>query len=95
MALWGKTDAEASRPNWINLDNYPAGTTLVFVDESEAQQEENKARGIKGAGWWLYYSYTDSGSQTRYKAELVVALAETAANAGDDDDDAIEPARSV
>ena len=89
MALWGKTDAEASRPNWINLDNYPTGTELVFVDETEAQQDANKAKGIHGPGWWLFYSYEDSSSQTRYKTELVVALGETAENAGDDADDDI------
>jgi len=95
MALWGKTDAEASRPNWINLDNYPSGTQLVFVDESEAQQEENKLRGIKGAGWYLLYEYTGSGSVARKKAELVVAMRVSAADAGDDNDDLFVVDRTI
>jgi hypothetical protein len=86
MALWGKTDAEESRPNWINLDLYPEGTQLVFVDETEAQIEENKARGIKGTGWYLLYEYTGSGNTPRKKAELVVAMRVSAEDAGDNDD---------
>lgn len=91
MPLWGKTDAEASRPNWINLDNYPAGTELVFVDAVEAQQPENKAKGLNAPGWWLYRTYTDSNGSTRYNNECLVAVADRA-SVGDDvanDDDAI------
>jgi len=90
MPLWGKTDTVADRPNWIDLTQYPAGTELIFVDESEAQQANNKARGLNGAGWWLYREYTDSNGNTRYDNELLVAMRETAVAAGDDDtDDAI------
>lgn len=89
MPLWGKTDATPSRPNWINLSTYPAGTQLVFVDETEAQQEANKKKGLTGAGWWLFHEYTDSNGVVRYKTENVVYLAVTAASAGDASDDTV------
>ena len=95
MALWGKTDAEASRPKWINLATYPAGTELIFVDETEAQQGENKARGITNAGWWLFYAYTDSNGSTRYNNECLVALSTTAVAAGDAADDVIVVDRTI
>lgn len=95
MALWGKTDATLSRPKDINLNNYPAGTQLLFVDETEAGTETNKQKGIKGPGWYLHREYTDSAGQIRYKSELVVALAETAANAGDAADDLFVPDQVV
>lgn len=85
MPLWGKTDAEASRPNWIDLNNYPAGTQLLFVDRNEAQEPTNKAKGLTSPGWWLYYTYTDANSVTRYKTECLVSLDVTGAEAGDDD----------
>ncbi len=85
MSLWGKTDAEASRPKWIDLATQPAGTELIFVDETEAKQEGNKAIGLTGAGWWLYRTYTDAAGATRHKSELLVALSETALAAGDAD----------
>jgi len=91
MALWGKTDVVGSRPKWINLSNYPAGTQLVFVDLTEAQVASNRTKGIDGPGWWLYREYTSSTGETRYKTELVVALQETAANAGDATDDLFVP----
>lgn len=84
MALWGKTDADASRPKYLNSADL---AKAIFVDITEAQQETNKKRGITGAGWWLYTTYTDASGATRYKTECLVAMAETAANAGDRADD--------
>jgi hypothetical protein len=85
MALWGKTDADASRPKYL-LD--PAILAkAIFVDETEAQQKANHDRGLNGAGWWLYNTYTDQDGNTRYKTELLVAITESAANAGDRADD--------
>lgn len=89
MPLWGKTDATLSRPNWINLSTYPAGTQLVFVDETEAAQPANKAKGLTGAGWWLYREYTDAAGAVRYKTENLVHIATTAVAAGDAADDAV------
>lgn len=79
----------------INISAVGTGTTdslqltaptLVFVDEQEAQTTANKAKGINGAGWWLYRTYTDSASETRHKAELLVALTSLASDAGDAED---------
>lgn len=85
MPLWNKTDTVESRPKWIDLATYPAGTELLFVDETEAQQESNKAIGLTGAGWWLYRTYTDAAGATRHKAELLVAMSVPALAAGDSD----------
>lgn len=95
MPLWGKTDAEDSRPKWIDLSNYPDGTQLVFVDEVEARQPENKARGIRNAGWWLYRTYTDANGSTRYDNECLVAISNTAVAAGDASDDAVVVDRTI
>ncbi len=84
MALWGKTDADADRPKYLGTADL---AKAIFVDITEAQQETNKKRGITGAGWWLYSTYTDAAGDTRHKAECLVAMAETAANAGDRADD--------
>jgi hypothetical protein len=59
---------------------------IFFVDEQEAQAAANKAKGITGAGWWLYRTYTDAQSATRHKAECLVAMAVTAGSAGDAED---------
>lgn len=84
--LWGVTDTVEDRPNWINLDTYPEGTTLIFVDEGEAQTDVAKTKGIKGPGWYLYYEYQNDAdpAETRYKTELIVAARRTFGEAGDD-----------
>lgn len=56
---------------------------LFFVDIEESQQSENKARGLNGPGWWLYETYTDAYGNTRHKAECIVSMARTAADATD------------
>jgi hypothetical protein len=84
MALWGKTDADASRPKYLNTADL---AKAIFVDITEAQQVTNKKRGITGAGWWLYSTYVDAAGATRHKAECLVALANTALAAGDRADD--------
>lgn len=79
----------------INLSAVGAGTadtlqltapTVFFVDSNEASVAANKAKGITGAGWWLYRTYTDAQSVTRHKAECLVSLAALAAAAGDAED---------
>jgi hypothetical protein len=84
MTLWAKTDADASRPKYLNAAEL---AKCIFVDITEAQQETNKKRGLTHGGWWLYNTYTDSQGTTRHKAECLVALAETALAAGDRADD--------
>lgn len=67
--------------------NAAAGQSgIFFVDAQEAQVAANKAKGITGAGWWLYRTYTDAQSTTRHKAECLVAMAVTALAAGDVED---------
>jgi hypothetical protein len=89
MALWSNTDVLTSQPKWLATSNtLAAGTRVVFVDASEAQTPEAKASGIKGAGWYAVNTYTDSGAQTRYKTELLVAMRVAANVAGDRPDGA-------
>lgn len=60
--------------------------TVFFVDSNEATTAANKAKGITGAGWWLYRTYTDAQSVTRHKAECLVFIAVSAAASGDAED---------
>lgn len=62
------------------------GHTIVFVDAQEAQTSANKAKGITGAGWWAYRTYTDAQSKTRHKAECLIAITVGAVAAGDAED---------
>ena len=50
------------------------GRDLYFVDIDEAQQAENRARGLKTPGWTNYRSYTDANGNVRHKSEILVAL---------------------
>lgn len=67
-------------------DHVYNGRQIVFVDAQEAQVAANKAKGITGAGWWAYRTYTDAQSSTRHKAECLIAMAVGAAAAGDAED---------
>ena len=67
-------------------DHVNNGRAIVFVDAQEAQTTANKAKGITGAGWWLFRTYTDAQSKTRTKAECLVALRALASDAGDQED---------
>ena len=62
------------------------GQQIVFVDAQEAQVAANKAKGITGAGWWKFITYTDAQSATRTKAECLVAMAVAAGDASDRED---------
>lgn len=85
MALWGKTDAEASKPKYLTTAEK---AKTVFVSTEEAVLKTNKDKGILGAGWWLVNEYTDSSGETRYKAEHLVAMSIANAVSGDAADDA-------
>lgn len=89
------TASNANAGTAINLSAVGAGTadtlqltapTLFFVDSNEATTAANKAKGITGAGWWLYRTYTDAQSTTRHKAECLVAMAVAASVSGDAED---------
>lgn len=67
-------------------DHVYNGRQIVFVDAQEALVEANKAKGITGAGWWSYITYTDAQSNTRHKAEWLVAMAVEAVDSGDAED---------
>ena len=56
-----------------NDHNYN-GRTLYFADINEAQQAENRARGLKTPGWVEYVSYTAADGSVRHKSEILVAL---------------------
>jgi len=92
MPLWGKTDAAGDRPKWYttlqNMDT--AGRQIIFVDNTEASLDVNRARGFNAPGWWAYYTVEQSDGTLRYRGqELLVAISQTAAAAGDQADDAV------
>lgn len=60
---------------------------VFFVDRTEAQQEENIAKGLNEPGWWFYTTYTDSEGQVRNKADHLVfidVLSDVSSDAADD-----------
>jgi hypothetical protein len=88
MALWGKTDAAASVPKWLETDSNNTNKSndedlCVFVDLTEAGVAANRAKGLKTPGWNLYHTYTDATGATRHKAESLVVMKVAAADAGD------------
>ena len=85
MALWGKLDANGSKPKFLNTADK---AKAFFVSAEEAVLETNKDKGITGAGWWLLTEYTDSNGTNRYKAENLVAITVGNSVSGDAADDA-------
>ena len=83
MALWNNTDAEASKPKYLNTAD-KAATLGVSVDE--AQNAGNIAKGINTPGWVKYTTYTDAQGNTRNKAETLVAFSSLTG-----DNDTIDP----
>jgi hypothetical protein len=77
MALWGKSDTSSSRPKFVSLKSDgtlaqdASGKKLVLIDNSEAELQANKDKGIRGAGWYLIQKVGD-----RVKAELLISLAD-------------------
>lgn len=71
------------------------GGEIFFVDQTEAQQAENKSRGITHAGWWLYKTYTDGNGNTRHKAENLVAITVPVGTSGDANDDTVVVDRTI
>jgi hypothetical protein len=89
MALWGKTDADASVPKYIH--SVTEKTHIYFVDIAEAQVASTRAKGITGPGWWKYTTYTTSTGKVRHKAERLIPMKVTAVKAGDRADDTVLP----
>lgn len=83
MALWGKTDALASVPKWLETDAANRNISndadnAVFVDVTEAGVASNRAKGLKTPGWNLY-----SNAGGRHRSEVLVTMKVSAADAGD------------
>ncbi len=77
MSLYGRTDSNTNKGKAeIGVAASAQAKTIVFVDNTEAALAQNKARGINAPGWWSYYTFTDSGGNTRHKAELLVTIAD-------------------
>jgi hypothetical protein len=92
MPLWGKTDRPEDEPLWSDLlrNMDTAGREIIFVDNTEASLEVNRARGFNAPGWWAYYTSKQSDGVLRYRGqELLVAISQTAAAAGDQDDNLV------
>ena len=91
MSLYGRTDSNTNKTKVeYTIAASSQAKTIVFVDETEAQLNENRQRGIDGPGWWSYFTYTDNAGNTRHKAEKLVALADPDTNANETQaDDAI------
>lgn len=61
-------------------------SSYIYIDDEEAQLEENKYRGLNAPGWWEYTTYTDASGNTRHKANHLVAFADAPVNVADADD---------
>lgn len=66
-------------PKFVSNVAYPANNysiqNVYGVDTLEINVPENKAKGISShTGWSHYTTYTTSQGETRYKAEVLVAL---------------------
>ena len=55
-------------------DHTNNGMDLYFIDADEAAQPENRARGLKNPGWWLYRSWTNEDGSVQHRAECLVAM---------------------
>lgn len=81
MALWTNLDTSGGRPKF--------SSTAVFVDQTEAQNASNRAKGIKTPGWVEFSEYVDNAGATRYKVNTLVAMTVDAATSGDAADDTV------
>lgn len=100
MSLYGRTDSNVDLDKALKALGcaYSSDYDILFVDETEAQLSENKARGIVGPGYWAYLTYTDADGNTRHKSELIVALAGADINANEtqaDDTDLADVTSSI
>ena len=88
MSLYGKDDSNANKTKAGTGVAASSNTkTIVFIDDTEAQLAENKARGVSSPGWHSFYTYTDMHGHTRTKSELLVSIAGPEANASETQSD--------
>ena len=53
MSLYGKDDSNANKTKAeIGVAKSSQTKTIVFIDDTEAQLAENKARGVGSPGWY-------------------------------------------
>lgn len=62
---------------------------IYMIDIEEA--EIAKTKGVSGPGWWTYKTWTTSTGKVRHRAECLVALKVSKAEAGDRQDDDLFP----
>jgi hypothetical protein len=88
MSLYGRTDSNTNKTKaGIGVAASSITPTIVFVDDTEAQLNENRVRGIDAPGWWQYYTYTDQHGNTRHKAELLITIQGPDTNANETQSD--------
>ena len=88
MSLYGRTDSNANKTKaGVGIAASSQAKTTVFVDETEAQLNETRSRGITGPGWWSYFTYTDSSGATRHKAEQLIVVANPDLNSNETQSD--------
>lgn len=61
-------------------DNVYTIQNVYGIDRNEIGVPENEARGISHTGWTHYDTYTTSQGETRYKAEVIVAMSKNFAS---------------
>ena len=88
MSLYGKDDSNANKTKaGIGVAASSQAKTIVFIDDTEAQLAENKARGVGSPGWYSFFTYTDMHGNTRYKSEQLVSITDPEANASETQSD--------
>jgi len=97
MSLYGKDDSNANKTKaGRGIAASSQAKQTIFIDDTEAALEENKARGLNAPGWWSYYTFTDCEGNTRHKAEHLVTIADPEANADETQaDDSVAADESV
>ena len=64
---------------------------ILFVDDTEAAIDSNKAKGIHSPGWWKIVEFQNSNGDTRYRTELLVTVTSVTTGTGDKEEDLVVP----
>ena len=71
-------------PKYLSNVSFPANNESIQnvygIDRNEVGVPENQDRGISHTGWTHYVTFTDAYSQTRHKAEVLVAMSKNFAS---------------
>lgn len=73
MPLWGKTDDANDAPLYLSDADQE---NAIFIDDAEAANSENQAKGVNGPGWYIYNNYTDANGNDRHKIEKLVCISD-------------------